>query len=238
MHAPVWEGPGVEQRLVLAVRDPAPDLTGPAVRDLLATAGARWVQLNLPAAEFASALRLSFGDHPVDAFVALDSDADPEAVVAALSTHARSLVGWRVETTEPLPPRPTTDGEPLEALANIAVLRVPASMPYAEWRRIWQEEHTTVAIETQGTFGYVQHRVLAPIVGGDDPWADRVGAVVEEHFPPAAATDPHAFYGSGGDPAELERRMTRMFASIQRFGADRDLDLVPTRRLTWSLAAT
>lgn len=228
----------MEQRLVIAVRDPAPDLAGPAVRDLLAAAGTRSVQMNLPAAEFASALRLSFGDDPVDAFVTVDSDADPEAVVAVLSPRARSLVGWRVETAEPLPTRAPPDGEPLEALANIAVLRVPASMPYAEWRRIWQEEHTTVAIETQGTFGYVQHRVLAPIVSGDDPWADRVGAVVEEHFPPAAATDPHAFYGSGGDPAELERRMTRMFASIQRFGADRDLDLVPTRRLTWSLAAT
>jgi hypothetical protein len=45
----------------------------------------------------------------------------------------------------------------------------------------------------------------------------------------------HAFYGSGGDDAELNDRMTKMMASIARFGADRDLDLVPTSRYVYDL---
>ena len=40
----------------------------------------------------------------------------------------------------------------------------------------------------------------------------------------------HAFYGSGGDDAELDRRITELMASVSRIGADRDLDLVPTSR--------
>ena len=41
----------------------------------------------------------------------------------------------------------------------------------------------------------------------------------------------HAFYGSGGDDAELTARITRLMASVARIGADRDLDLVPDQPL-------
>ena len=51
----------------------------------------------------------------------------------------------------------------------------------------------------------------------------------------AAMADQHAFYGSGGDQAELDRRFAELMASVARFGADRDLDLVPTSRYSWSL---
>ena len=47
--------------------------------------------------------------------------------------------------------------------------------------------------------------------------------------------DVHAFYGSGGDDAELSRRMTELMASVNRIGADRDLDLVPGSRHLWDL---
>ena len=57
-----------------------------------------------------------------------------------------------------------------------------------------------------------------------------VSAFVEELFPTAAITDMHAFYGSGGDDAELTARLTRLMTSVARIGADRDLDLVPTSR--------
>jgi hypothetical protein len=48
-------------------------------------------------------------------------------------------------------------------------------------------------------------------------------------------TDVHAFYGSDGDPAELDRRMTELMASVSAFGADRALDLVPTDRWVYAL---
>ncbi len=63
-----------------------------------------------------------------------------------------------------------------------------------------------------------------------------VAAIVEELFPMAAVSDIHAFYGSGGDQQELERRMTLMLESVSRFGADRHLDVMPTSRYDFDLS--
>ncbi len=87
-------------------------------------------------------------------------------------------------------------------------------------------------METQATFGYVQNRVLRALT--DD--APHVDAVVEELFPSAAMHDIHAFYGSGGSQEELDRRLTRLMASVAVMGADRDLDVVATSRYVFSLA--
>lgn len=92
-------------------------------------------------------------------------------------------------------------------------------------------DHTPVAVRTQATFGYVQNVVLEAVT----PEAPRLDAFVEELFPSAAATDMHAFYGSGGDDVELERRITELMASVVRFDADRDLDLVPSSRYLYAL---
>ncbi|GAA1140167.1 hypothetical protein GCM10009606_19710 [Nocardioides aquiterrae] len=58
---------------------------------------------------------------------------------------------------------------------------------------------------------------------------------MEELFPSAGIADMHAFYGSGGDDAELHRRLGELMASVARIGADRDLDLVPTSRYLYEL---
>ena len=63
----------------------------------------------------------------------------------------------------------------------------------------------------------------------------RVDALVEELFPSAGMTDMHAFYGSGGDDAELNDRLTKLMASVARIGADRDIDLVPSSRYVYDL---
>ena len=104
-------------------------------------------------------------------------------------------------------------------------------MDSAEWLHLWQGLHTSVAIETQATFGYIQNRVLRNVLGDE-----RVDALVEELFPMPAMTDMHAFYGSGGDDAELQRRLGLMIESVSRFGADRNLDSVPTSRYLYDLA--
>jgi hypothetical protein len=57
---------------------------------------------------------------------------------------------------------------------------------------------------------------------------------VEELFPMAAMTNLHAFYGSGGDEAELQRRLDRMIQSVTSFGADRNLDSIPTSRYVFA----
>ncbi|GAB2702138.1 hypothetical protein GCM10027089_25270 [Nocardia thraciensis] len=120
-----------------------------------------------------------------------------------------------------------------DALANIALLRIPPSIERADWLRHWRDTHTAVAIETQATFGYVQNTVVAAITPGR-----RVDAVVEELLPMTAMTDQHAFWGSGGDDAELRRRAGRMLDSVNAFGAGQDLDVIPTSRYHYRLGVS
>lgn len=200
-------------------------LSDPAVVVALRDAGARRVQLNISDATVAGGLRISELDPPIEAVVSVWTSR-PDAAVAVLAARAERVAAWEVTTRAPLDPALPADGTRVDALANLAFLRRPADLPRTEWLRIWLEDHTRVAIETQATFGYHQNiveRALTP----DTPTVD---AIVEELFPMAAIGDVHAFYGSGGDPLELESRISRMLASVARFGADRDLDVVPTSR--------
>lgn len=191
--------------------------------DLPDLCGCDWVQLNVDDDDVADAqLRLSTFEEPIRAIVTLPEGADWNA----LAPYASRLEAWTVESAAPLPPHETASGQRLDALANIAMLRVPEGLAYDDWLRIWRDDHTTVAIQTQATFGYVQRRV----VEGLTPDAPDIAAIVEEHFPMAALTDFHAFYGSDGDDDELARRMGVMMESVGRFGAAVNLELVPTSR--------
>lgn len=204
------------------------------LRDGLAAAGVRRLQLNLDDAAVAPALRIPTGD-PIAAILSAWTGGDTTAVTATLhgtvGPAAGRLAGWRVDERRRLDPPEVADGERADALANVAVLRKPAELETAEWLRRWMVEHTPIAIRTQATFGYVQNVVVEPVTP-DPPY---VSALVEELFPSAGMTDAHAFYGSGGDDAELGRRLEALMASVGRIGADRDLDLVPSSRYTWTL---
>ncbi|WP_435747742.1 hypothetical protein [Nocardioides sp. SYSU DS0663] len=214
-------------------------LEDPNLRQRLAAAGATALQVNLADEAVRPAMRISSGEDPVAAAVSVWVAGDPaaaadvvvSAVAEAAGDRGAAAVGWQVQERRPLEPPVSPDGTRVDALANVAVLRRPADLDEAEWRHRWLVDHTPVAIKTQATFGYVQNVVEAPVTAG----APAVSAVVEELFPMAAATDLHAFYGSGGDDAELASRMEQMLASVSRFGADRDLDLVPTSRYCWTL---
>ena len=107
---------------------------------------------------------------------------------------------------------------------------MPDDLTHAQWLRYWHDTHTQVAIDTQATVGYVQNTVTEPLTSGP-----RVDGLVEELFPMAAMTDRHAFWGSGGDDAELRHRVARMLDSVTAFGADRDIDVVPSSRYLYQL---
>ena len=171
-------------------------------------------------------LRLSTYDEPVSAIVSVWTDGDPAAVTDLLSRAVPRLAGWLVEERQPLPPPRTQHGARADALVNVAMLRIPDGMTPEAWRERWLDHHTTVAIETQATFGYVQNVVVKPLLEDQAP----VAALVEEFFPMAAISDLHAFYGSGGDDEELTRRMTRMLESVATFGAHENIDVVPASR--------
>jgi hypothetical protein len=197
----------------------------------LASAGVRRLQLNLDDADVAPAMRIATGPEHIGAIITAWADTDA-AVTEALAGATASLTGWEVEERLPIPPPESPHGERMDALANVAVLKKPIDLTRKEWLHRWLVEHTPIAIETQATFGYVQNVVTRPVTAHQPR---RVDALVEELFPSAGMLDMHAFYGSGGDDAELHDRLSRLMASVARIGFDHDIDLVPGSRYVYDL---
>ncbi|MET0473898.1 MAG: EthD domain-containing protein [Mycobacterium sp.] len=132
---------------------------------------------------------------------------------------------YLVTESVPLAPPGTNPGVRTDGFANVALLRRPDELDEETWFRRWHVDHTPVAISTQSTFGYVQNAVVRALTSG----APRIDAIVEELFPLAATSDLHAFFGASDD-AELSDRMNRMVASTSAFGANQNVDTVPTSR--------
>jgi hypothetical protein len=150
-----------------------------------------------------------------------------EQVAAALELLADEcdhLAAYLVTESTPLV-APLELDERTTGLANIALLRRPAELDLASWLRRWQHDHTPVAIETQSTFGYTQNAVVRPLT----PEAPELAGIVEELFPTEAITDLKAFFGAADD-ADLQQRLARMVASTSAFGANENIDTVPTSR--------
>ena len=145
--------------------------------------------------------------------------------LAVLEKQCKSTAGYLVTESVPLVPPATEPGARTTCLANIALLRRPADLDERSWLQRWHIAHTPVAIETQATFGYTQNVVVRPLT----PGAPAIHGIVEELFPSTAITDLHAFFGAADD-ADLRDRMSRMVASTSTFGANVDVDTVPTSR--------
>ncbi len=217
-------------KVIAALHGPGPALLEPAFRAEVAATGATRLQVNVDDDAVAPAMRFGPGA-PITAVVAVWTDRATAGLLDVVRRHDPDAHAWAVEEREPLVPPAVADGARADALANLAFLRRPSSMPHAEWLSDWLDRHTQVAIDTQGTFGYVQNPVVEHLTdGGGD-----VTGIVEELFSMTAMTDQHAFYGSGGDQEELERRFTTLMDSCARFGAAEGLDLVPTSRYLFSL---
>ncbi len=123
--------------------------------------------------------------------------------------------GWLVCESEPKPNRdhpPAPDGR-IPGFAQLVALSRPSHQSWGEWRQTWQGRHTSVAINTQSTFRYVQNVVFRALT----PGAPGFAAIVEECFPIEAATDLHVFFDAVGDDARLARHMAAMSESCDRF---------------------
>jgi hypothetical protein len=195
----------------------------------LASAGVRRLQLNLDDEDVAPAMRIATGPDHVAAIVSVWADTDDATRV--LGEVTGNLAGWEVDERLPIPPPEGRDGERMDALANVAVLKKPDDLARDEWLHRWLVDHTPIAMATQATFGYVQNIVTRELTATPR----RVDALVEELFPSAGMVDMHAFYGSGGDDQELHDRLTRLMASVARIGFDHDIDLVPGSRYVYDL---
>jgi hypothetical protein len=182
-----------------------------------------------------SLMTLSTLDPPVNAIVSIWAQQSygpaVTAAIARLAAISADVFGYLVTESVPLLPPVTKPGSRTTGLANIALLRRPPDLDEATWRHRWQIDHTAVAIETQATFGYIQNAVVRSLT----PDAPVLAAIVEELFPDAAVSDLKAFFGADDDD-ELGRRLTRMVASTSAFGANENIDTVPTSRYVWRSA--
>jgi hypothetical protein len=176
-----------------------------------------------------SLMTLTTLDPPVVGFVTVWTQQSygeqVRSTIARLEKECDDVAAYLVTESVPLPPPDTAAGERTPGLANIALLRRPADLDEATWRQRWHIDHTPVAIATQSTFGYTQNTVVRPLTSG----APVIDAIVEELFPIEATSDLHAFFGAADDD-DLRDRMERMVASTAAFGANRDVDTVPTSR--------
>ena len=176
-----------------------------------------------------SLMTLTTLDPPVVGFVSLWTQQSygeqVRAAVALLEKACDDVAAYLVTESVPLPPPHTVPGQRTAGLANVALLRRPDDLDEATWLTRWHIDHTPVAIETQSTFGYTQNAVVRPLT----PGAPVIAAIVEELFPEEAISDLHAFFGAADDD-DLRDRMERMVASTATFGANRDVDTIPTSR--------
>lgn len=197
--------------------------------DLLAL-GAPGVAVNVRDAAVADSLMtLTTLQPPVIGFVSIwtQQSYGPHVLGALdrLAGECERVDAYLVTESVPLPPPPTAPGDRTPGFANVALLRRPADLDETTWFSRWHVDHTPVAIATQSTFGYTQNAVVRPLTSGAAP----VDAIVEELFPIEATQNLHAFFGAADDD-ELSDRMSRMVSSTSAFGADHDVDTVPTSR--------
>jgi EthD domain len=176
-----------------------------------------------------SLMTLTTLDPPVAAVVSLwTQQCYGEQLTAALdllASECDQLAAYLVTESIPLLAPNIETGSRTTGLANIALLRRPTDMDRASWLSRWQGHHTSVAIETQSIFGYTQNWVVRTLT----PGAPGIAGIVEELFPAEAITDLKAFFGAADDD-DLQHRLSEMIASTSAFGANENIDTVPTSR--------
>lgn len=223
------------EKVIVALRrstaddDFAATLCGPVAADLL-DLGVSGLTVNVrDAAVRDSLMTLTTLDPPMQGLVSLWTDQhyghQVRAALDVLRPYVDQLAAYLVTESVPLAPPESHPGERSPGLANIAFLRRPPNLDEATWLSRWLGDHTPVAIATQSTFGYVQNFVVRALT----PDAPAVSAIVEELFPIEAVGSLHAFFGAADD-AELADRIGRMIASTSAFGANENVDTVPTGR--------
>jgi hypothetical protein len=227
------------EKIIVALRAETADdawvtaMCGPVATELL-DLGLPGVTLNVRDAPVRdSPMTLTTLDPPVQGLVSLWADQhygeQVQAALEVLAPHADHLAAYLVTESVPLRPPPAPLATRSPGLANIALLRRPDQMDEANWLSRWLGDHTPVAIATQSTFGYVQNYVVRPLT----PDAPPLSAIVEELFPIEAVGSLHAFFGAADD-ADLADRMGRMIASTSAFGANENIDTVPTGRYVFA----
>ncbi len=209
-------------------------LLGPVAQGLL-QAGARRLRISVVDAAVAPAASLSQQNSgpAMDAMLSVwvDSAVWRERYLAVFREQVGRYSAYLVCESEPIvaDARLPGDGERLEGMCQVVFLQKPPRLSYADWITIWQGSHTRVAIDTQSTFGYRQNVVVRALSYA----APHYDAIIEENFPVAAMSSPHAFYAAGDDDSKYAANLKAMVDSCQRFIDFDKIDVVPTSEYNW-----
>ena len=198
----------------------------------LQQAGVRVLQINVAdaAVEPAAQLKQTYMQPPIEAVLSVWVDSAISRFRAPIdrliAAQAAACAGYLVTESQPLrnSKHPLQLGTRTEGFAQVALLRRPARLEYAQWLNLWHDHHTQVAIETQSSFEYTQNLVVRALT----PDAPACDAIVEECFPVAAMSDPFTFFDAAGDETRFRRNLDRMMDSVGRFIDLGTLDVVPT----------
>jgi hypothetical protein len=146
-----------------------------------------------------------------------------DAAIAAFCGyfHAWMVVESTIIANEKYAPKA---GNRTDGFSQIALLTLPERLDWRQWRSIWRDYHTQIAIDTQSNFEYVQNLVVEPLTEGAPPYV----AIVEECFPLAALTDPYIFFDAVGDQEKFDQNLGIMMGSVGRFIDQGTIDVFPT----------
>ena len=188
------------------------------VRSLQAL-GAKNIYLNIVDHDVVAAdpLRITRNSTPINAMVSLWVNANVQAadISKTLKSISSTCHAYLVSESEPLPntEHPPVVSQRTYGMNQIALLEIPPRLTTEEWLDLWQKDHTTVAIDTQATFGYIQNWVIRSLTKD----APKIDAIVEESFPPECMTDRQAFFASPNNQSQYKEREQRMIQSCARF---------------------
>ncbi|MDP3859463.1 MAG: EthD domain-containing protein [Stagnimonas sp.] len=229
----------MEKVIYVVWRDPAVDIEefGARLRKTLAprlkTLGARGLRINVADHHVAPAAAIAqkHSEPPVQALVQVwlhSANAALRAPVdAAIAGVAARFDAYLVTESVPLPNvehESSGHGQRTEGFAQIALFPRKPGLGDEDFLDLWQNRHTTVAVETQSNFEYLQNRVVRALT----PGARAIDAIVEESFPTGAMTDPQLFFDAEGDPAKFEKNLKAMMDSVGRFIDMSRIDVTPT----------
>lgn len=195
----------------------------------LAKSGALRLRMSIVDAHVAagSKVRISRMDEPKAALVGYwVHEADARTPVEAqLARCSGRLASFLVVESEPI--RNTEHVAPLgqrtPGFNLVTCIEPKDGLSYGEFIEHWHKQHRVVALETQSTFGYVRNEIVRALTPGAPGWA----AIVEEHFPLEALTDPMVWYAAGGSKQVFQRNFQRMMDSCSAFLAMDRVDSHP-----------
>ncbi len=193
--------------------------------------GAERLQFNIADLEVKDALvnfTLQSTRPPPDGIISfwLSSAWRREPVERLLAASCARIAGYEVAESTILPNvrHPAHEDERTFGFSQVTFLQVPPRLGWADWRRVWFEEHTPVGIATQANFRYVQNIVVMALTAAAPPFS----AIVEECFPPEALHDSQAFYAAAGDEAKHQQHQQLMLASCAKFIDFDRIDVIAT----------